>query len=122
MQARLADGFVAGLTDDDLSRVYEVNLMAAFRMLRSGAEADDFESQRQHHCLFLPRRRNVPASDRRRMPRRKRHSKSFVRITARETATRGIQSQRRRAGITRRRHERHAFSTTTWTRHARRFR
>ena len=28
----LADGLVAGLTDDDLARVFEVNVMAAFRI------------------------------------------------------------------------------------------
>jgi len=31
----LADGLVAGLTDDEVARVYEVNVMAAFRMLRA---------------------------------------------------------------------------------------
>ena len=31
----LADGLLAGLTDDDLARVYEVNVMAAFRLLRA---------------------------------------------------------------------------------------
>ena len=31
----LADGLVAGLSDDDLSRVYDLNLWAAFRMLRA---------------------------------------------------------------------------------------
>src|SRR5689334_25310892 len=31
----LADGLVAGLTDDDLARVYELNVMAAFRLLRA---------------------------------------------------------------------------------------
>ncbi|HSL54617.1 MAG TPA: SDR family NAD(P)-dependent oxidoreductase, partial [Pyrinomonadaceae bacterium] len=31
----LADGLVAGLTDDDLAGVYDLNVMAAFRMLRA---------------------------------------------------------------------------------------
>src|SRR5262245_20082045 len=31
----LADGLVAGLADDDLARVFELNVMAAFRMLRA---------------------------------------------------------------------------------------
>ena len=31
----LADGLVAGLTDDDLAGVYQLNVMAAFRMLRA---------------------------------------------------------------------------------------
>src|SRR5688572_17881523 len=30
----LADGLVAGLSDEELSRVYEVNVWAAFRLLR----------------------------------------------------------------------------------------
>src|SRR5437868_2691326 len=31
----LADGLVAGLSDDDLAGVFELNVMAAFRMLRA---------------------------------------------------------------------------------------
>lgn len=85
----LADGLVAGLTDEELSRVYEVNLMAAFRMLRTALKP-----------MILNRSGNVIAVSSTAAQRpgvgqgayasSKAALESFVRITARETANRGI--------------------------------
>ena len=85
----LADGLVAGLTDDDLSRVFEVNLMAAFRMLRTALKP-----------MILNRSGNViavsstaaqrPGVGQAAYASSKAALDSFVRITARETAARGI--------------------------------
>jgi|SRR5215207_3695549 len=85
----LADGLVAGLTDEDLSRVYEVNLWAAFRMLRATLKP-----------MILNRSGNVIAISSTAVQRpnvgqaayasSKAALEAFVRITARETAARGI--------------------------------
>ncbi len=85
----LADGLVAGLTDDELSRVYEVNLMAAFQMLRTALKP-----------MILNRSGNViavsstaaqrPGVGQAAYASSKSALESFVRITARETANRGI--------------------------------
>ena len=85
----LADGLVAGLTDEELSRVYEVNLMAAFRMLRAALKP-----------MILNRSGNViaisstaaqrPGVGQAAYASSKAALESFVRITARETANRGI--------------------------------
>ena len=85
----LADGLVAGLTDDELSRVYEVNLMAAFRMLRTALKP-----------MIVNRSGNViavsstaaqrPGVGQAAYASSKAALESFVRITARETASRGI--------------------------------
>lgn len=85
----LADGLVAGLTDEELSRVYEVNLMAAFRMLRTVLKP-----------MILNRSGNViavsstaaqrPGVGQAAYASSKAALESFVRITARETANRGI--------------------------------
>ena len=85
----LADGLVAGLTDEELSRVYEVNLMAAFRMLRASLKP-----------MILNRSGNViavsstaaqrPGVGQAAYASSKAALESFVRITARETANRGI--------------------------------
>lgn len=85
----LADGLVAGLTDDELSRVYEVNLLASFRMLRTALKS-----------MILNRSGNVVAVSSTAAQRpgvgqaayasSKAALESFVRITARETANRGI--------------------------------
>jgi len=85
----LADGLVAGLTDDELSRVYEVNLWAAFRMLRAALKP-----------MILNRSGNViaisstaaqrPGIGQAAYASSKAALESFVRITARETASRGI--------------------------------
>ena len=85
----LADGLVAGLTDDDVSRVYEVNLLAAFRMLRTALKS-----------MILNRSGNViaisstaaqrPGVGQAAYASSKAALESFVRISARETANRGI--------------------------------
>lgn len=85
----LSDGLVAGLTDDELSRVYEVNLLAAFRILRSALKP-----------MILNRSGNViaisstaaqrPGVGQAAYASSKAALESFVRITARETASRGI--------------------------------
>lgn len=85
----LADGLVAGLTDEELFRVYEVNLWASFRMLRAALKP-----------MILNRRGNVVAVSSTAAQRpgvgqaayasSKAALESFVRITARETAGRGI--------------------------------
>lgn len=85
----LADGLVAGLTDEELSRVYEVNLLAAFRMLRAALKP-----------MILNRSGNViavsstaaqrPGVGQAAYASSKAALESFVRITARETASRGV--------------------------------
>ena len=85
----LADGLVAGLTDEELSRVYEVNLSAAFRMLRTSLKP-----------MILNRSGNIiavsstaaqrPGVGQAAYASSKAALESFVRISARETASRGI--------------------------------
>lgn len=85
----LADGLVAGLTDDELSRVYEVNLWAAFRMMRAALKP-----------MILNRSGSViavsstaaqrPGIGQAAYASSKAALESFVRITARETAARSI--------------------------------
>ncbi|HSE16250.1 MAG TPA: SDR family NAD(P)-dependent oxidoreductase [Pyrinomonadaceae bacterium] len=85
----LADGLVAGLSDDDLMRVYELNVMAAFRMLRATLKP-----------MILNRSGNIvvvsstaaqrPGVGQSAYASSKAAVETFVRTTARETATRGI--------------------------------
>jgi 3-oxoacyl-[acyl-carrier protein] reductase len=85
----LADGLVAGLTDEELARVYEVNLWSAFRMLRATLKP-----------MILNRAGNIivisstaaqrPGVGQAAYASSKAALEAFVRITARETATRGI--------------------------------
>ena len=85
----LADGLVAGLTDDDVARVFELNVMAAFRMLRAALKP-----------MILNRSGNIivisstaaqrPGVGQAAYASSKAALETFVRITARETATRGI--------------------------------
>jgi len=85
----LADGLVAGLTDDALSRVYEVNLWAAFRLLRATLKP-----------MILNRSGNIivvsstaaqrPGVGQAAYASSKAALEAFVRITARETASRCI--------------------------------
>jgi len=87
--ATLADGLVAGLTDDDLMRVYALNVMAAFRMLRAALKP-----------MILNRSGNIvvisstaaqrPGVGQAAYASSKAALETFVRTTARETATRGI--------------------------------
>jgi 3-oxoacyl-[acyl-carrier protein] reductase len=85
----LADGLVAGLTDDDLARVYQLNVMAAFRLLRAALKP-----------MMLKRNGNIvvisstaaqrPGVGQSAYASSKAAVETFVRIVARETATRGI--------------------------------
>jgi len=85
----LADGLVAGLTDYELSQVYELNLWAAFRTLRATLRP-----------MILKRGGNIvvvsstaaqrPSVGQAAYASSKAALESFVKITARETATRGI--------------------------------
>lgn len=85
----LADGLVAGLTDNEVARVYEVNVMAAFRMLRAALK-----------LMILSRTGNIvvisstaaqrPGVGQAAYASSKAALETFVRTTARETATRGI--------------------------------
>jgi len=85
----LADGLVAGLSDDDLARVYELNVMAAFRMLRATLKP-----------MILNRSGNIvvvsstaaqrPGVGQAAYASSKAALETLVRTTARETATRGI--------------------------------
>jgi 3-oxoacyl-[acyl-carrier protein] reductase len=85
----LADGLVAGLTDDDLARVYDLNVWAAFRMLRAALKP-----------MILNRSGNIvvvsstaaqrPGVGQSAYASSKAALETFVRTTARETATRGI--------------------------------
>ena len=85
----LADGLVAGLTDEELARVYDLNLWAAFRMLRAALKP-----------MILNRSGNIvvisstaaqrPNAGQAAYASSKAALDAFVRTTARETATRGI--------------------------------
>lgn len=85
----LADGLVAGLSDDDLARVFELNVMVAFRMLRAALRQ-----------MILNRSGNIvvisstaaqrPGVGQAAYAASKAALETFVRATARETATRGI--------------------------------
>lgn len=85
----LADGLLAGLGDDDLARVFELNVMAAFRLLRATLKP-----------MILNRTGNIvvvsstaaqrPGVGQSAYASSKAALESFVRTTARETATRGI--------------------------------
>lgn len=85
----LADGLVASLTDDEVSRVYEVNVLAAFRLLRAALKP-----------MILNRGGNIvvvsstaaqrPNAGQAAYASSKAALESLVRVTARETAARGI--------------------------------
>ena len=85
----LADGLVAGLTDDDLARVYELNVMAAFRMLRAALKP--MIMNRSGNIVVISstaaQRPNVGQAA---YASSKAAVETFVRTTARETAARGI--------------------------------
>ena len=101
----LADGLVAGLTDEELSRVYELNLWAAFRMLRAALKPM-IMNRSGNIVVISSTAAQRPNAGQAAYASSKAALEAFVRITARETATRGIQSQRSSTGITRRRNER----------------
>jgi 3-oxoacyl-[acyl-carrier protein] reductase len=85
----LADGLVAGLTDDEMEQVYQLNYLAAFRTLRAVLRP-----------MILNRSGNVvvvsstaaqrPGAGQAAYAASKAALESLVRVTARETAARGI--------------------------------
>jgi 3-oxoacyl-[acyl-carrier protein] reductase len=85
----LADGLVASLSDEDFAKVYDLNLWAAFRMLRAALKP-----------MILQRSGNIvvvsstaaqrPNAGQAAYASSKAALEALVRTTARETATRGI--------------------------------
>lgn len=85
----LADGLVAGLTDEELSRVYDLNLWAAFRMLR--AVLKPMIMNRSGNIVVISSTAaQRPNAGQAAYASSKAALEAFVRTTARETATRGI--------------------------------
>lgn len=85
----LADGLVAGLTDDELSRVYEVNLWAAFRMLRAALKPMIL-NRSGSIIVISSTAAQRPGVGQAAYASSKAALEAFVRTTARETASRGI--------------------------------
>ena len=85
----LADGLVASLADDDLARVYELNVMAAFRMLRA-AMKPMILNRSGSIVVVSSTAAQRPGVGQSAYASSKAALESFVRTTARETATRGI--------------------------------
>lgn len=85
----LADGLVAGLTDEELSRVYDLNLWAAFRMLR--AVLKPIIMNRSGNIVVISSTAaQRPNAGQAAYASSKAALEAFVRTTARETATRGV--------------------------------
>lgn len=85
----LADGLVAGLTDDELSRVYDINLWAAFRMLRAALKPMILNRSGKIVVISSTAAQR-PNAGQAAYASSKAALEAFVRTTARETATRGI--------------------------------
>jgi 3-oxoacyl-[acyl-carrier protein] reductase len=85
----LADGLVAGLTDDELSKVYELNLFAAFRMLRATLKPMILNRSGKIVVISSTAAQR-PNAGQAAYASSKAALEAFVRTTARETATRGI--------------------------------
>ncbi len=85
----LADGLVAGLSDDDLSQVYEVNLWAAFRMLRAALKPMIL-NRSGSIIVISSTAAQRPGVGQAAYASSKAALEAFVRTTARETASRGI--------------------------------
>lgn len=85
----LADGLVAGLTDDEVARVYEVNVMAAFRMLRAALKTM-IVNRSGNIVVISSTAAQRPGVGQAAYASSKAALETFVRTTARETATRGI--------------------------------
>jgi 3-oxoacyl-[acyl-carrier protein] reductase len=85
----LADGLVASLTDDELRRVYEVNVLAAFRLVR--ATLKPMILNRSGNIVVISSTASQrPNAGQAAYASSKAALDSLVRVTARETATRGI--------------------------------
>ncbi len=85
----LADGLVAGLSDEDLSRVYELNLWAAFRMLRAALKPMIL-NRSGSIVVISSTAAQRPNAGQAAYASSKAALEAFVRTTARETARRGI--------------------------------
>lgn len=85
----LADGLVAGLTDEELSRVYDLNLWAAFRMLRAVLKPM-IMNRNGNIVVISSTAAQRPNAGQAAYASSKAALEAFVRTTARETATRGI--------------------------------
>lgn len=85
----LADGLVAGLTDEELSRVYELNLWAAFRTLRAALKPM-IMNRSGNIVVISSTAAQRPNAGQAAYASSKAALEAFVRTTARETATRGI--------------------------------
>ena len=85
----LADGLVAGLSDDEWSRVYEVNVSSAFRLLK--AVLKPMILNRSGNIVVISSTASQrPNAGQSAYASSKAALESLVRVTARETATRGI--------------------------------
>ncbi len=85
----LADGLVAGLTDEDLAHVYEINLWAAFRLLRA-ALRPMILSRSGSIVVVSSTAAQRPGVGQAAYASSKAALEAFVRTTAREVAPRGI--------------------------------
>jgi 3-oxoacyl-[acyl-carrier protein] reductase len=85
----LADGLVAGLTDEELARVYEVNLWAAFRLLRASLKPMILNHSGNIVMISSTAAQRAGVGQAA-YASSKAALESFVRVTARETAGRGI--------------------------------
>lgn len=85
----LADGLVAGLADEELSRVYDLNLWAAFRMLRSTLKPM-IMNRSGNIVVISSTAAQRPNPGQAAYASSKAALEAFVRTTARETANRGI--------------------------------
>ena len=87
--ATLADALVAGLDEDDLSRVYEVNLFAAFRLVRATLKAMMLNLGGDIIVISSAAAQR-PGVGQAAYASSKAALETFVKVTARETASRGI--------------------------------
>ena len=85
----LADALVAGLDEDDLSRVYELNLFAAFRMLRATLKAMMLNLGGDIIVVSSTAAQR-PGVGQAAYASSKAALETFVKVTAREAASRGI--------------------------------
>lgn len=85
----LADGLVASLTDEELSRVYEVNLFAAFRLLRETLKPMILNRDGSI-VIVSSTAAQRPGVGQAAYASSKAALEALVRVTARETASRGI--------------------------------
>jgi len=85
----LADGLVAGLTNEEVSRVYEVNVMSTFRLLRAALKPM-IVNRSGNIVVVSSTAAQRPNAGQSAYASSKAALESLVRVTARETAMRGI--------------------------------